>query len=40
MHNEENMKADPVDGSFTCFIIVFRFDSHRCLDYYTKKSLE
>lgn len=33
--NEKNiMKA----GS--CFIIVFKFGSHRCLDYYTKRPLE
>lgn len=24
----------------SCFIIVFKFGSHRCLDYYTKRPLE
>ena len=28
------------DGPFTYFIIVFRFGSHQCLDYYTKRLLK
>lgn len=40
---KRNIISDSENRIFACFIIVFRFGSHRCLDYYyyyTNRSLK